>query len=244
MRKLTSGAMARTRETEEAHWGNILVFIQPFSHETSHAIATGRTQSLDIINKIVWGVRLVTRDQLVLKNTNLKHAIEVGSVDHNCLRPKQWTHIIECAAEWSCKCKKETIFRASWEILPWALPSTPASTPTSPTWWPARWTLPEIIDHIHPGSHSWNKNVFSVLKKICVSRRRLRRQWEWTGRAWLPSSYSTSQCSWWKTWKKKKLLYHHLLILAYVQSVTVQAFLGCANVPIIFNYRHIGTIGT
>ena len=51
------------------------MFIQPFSHETSHAIATGRTQSLDIINKIVWGVRLVTRDQLVLKNTNLKHAI-------------------------------------------------------------------------------------------------------------------------------------------------------------------------
>ena len=44
--------------------------------------------------------------------------------------------------------------------------------------------------------------------------------------------------------KKKQLLYHHLLILAYVQSVTVQAFLGCANVPIIFNYRHIGTIGT
>ena len=109
------------------------MFIQPFSHETSHAIATGRIQSPDIINKIVWGVRLVTRDQLVLKNTNLKHAIEVGSVDHNCLRPKQWTHIIECAAEWSCKCKKETIFRASWEILPWALPSTPASTPTSPT---------------------------------------------------------------------------------------------------------------
>ena len=44
--------------------------------------------------------------------------------------------------------------------------------------------------------------------------------------------------------KKKQLLYHHLLILAYVQSVTVQAFLGCANVPIIFNYRHIGAIGT
>ena len=113
------------------------MFIQPFSHETSHAIATGRTQSLDIINKIVWGVRLVTRDQLVLKNTNLKHAIEVGSVDHNCLRPRQWTRFncvgIECVAEWRCKCKKETIFRASWEILPWALPSTPASTPTSPT---------------------------------------------------------------------------------------------------------------
>ena len=51
------------------------MFIQPFSHETSHAIATGRIQSPDIINKIVWGVRLVTRDQLVLKNTNLKHAI-------------------------------------------------------------------------------------------------------------------------------------------------------------------------
>ena len=97
----------------------------------------------------------------------------------------------------------------------------------------------------HPSRFSFlEQKVFSVLKKICVSRRRLRRQWEWTGRAWLPSSYSTSQCSWWKTWQKKKLLYHHLLILAYVQSVTVQAFLGCANVPIIFNYRHIGTIGT
>ena len=89
----------------------------------------------------------------------------------------------------------------------------------------------------HPSRFSFlEQKVFSVLKKICVSRRRLRRQWEWTGRAWLPSSYSTSQCSWWKTWqcswrrKNSYCITICICTLYIVQYVTVQAFLGCANV--------------
>ena len=126
---------------------------------------------------------------------NCGSQLKVGSVDHNCLRPRQWTRFncvgIECVSV-----RKKLFSEHHGRFSPGRCPQ-PQRQPQHLQ----RDDLPG--EHIardrrsHPSRFSFlEQKVFSVLKKICVSRRRLRRQWEWTGRAWLPSSYSTSQCSW------------------------------------------------
>ena len=92
--------------------------------------------------------------------------------------------------------------------------------------------MPEIIDHIHSGSHFWIQKRFLCFKKDLRFQEKIAETVgvNWEGLAAIIIFYLAVLMvnNWAMLMEKKKTVIASPF--AYVQSVTVQAFLGCANV--------------